>query len=394
MLWGSHASIAQAVGDRVLVLVFMRGGWDGLNVLVPYGDDAYYSLRPTIAVKPPAIGGDAAALDIDGFFGFHPAMQGIWRLYQDGWVAAMPAVHYAQSSRSHFVSQEVIESAYSPSGSTGWLARYFMASGGADLARALSFGVKPSFSLLGLPTPSPAFQDIGSLELARGGADYAMLADAMQKAYSWPASTTSPNSAGLLSIGSRLVPELESLTAIGKLSPENGANYPLSTFGRQLHQAASMIKKRAGLEVITLDYGGWDTHSNEGADVGGRMGSRLADFSAAVEAFFTDLGGAASRVVLLTATEFGRTAAENGSKGTDHGNASTWLAIGPQVRGGLHLGTGWPGLAPDRLVDGRALAHTIDFRSVYSNVLTQFLGASSVSGILPSFAPDGLSIIA
>lgn len=390
--WGSGVPSAHASSDRVLVLVFMRGGWDGLNVLVPHGEDIYYSLRPTIAVRPPSEGGDSAALDLDGFFGLHPAMSGIWNLYQDGWVAAMPAVHYANSSRSHFDSQDVIETAGSPVLQTGWLARYFWSSGGALPERALSFGTSSPASFKGLSNPVSAYGDLTNLVLATTLDDQRLFADTLEESYAWPANARNPNGSKLQAIGARLKSEEEALFAIGQQAAASGASYPQSSFGKQLAQAAALVKVRAGLEVITLNYGGWDTHSNEGPDRNGRMGSKLADFSAAVEAFFIDLGASASRVTLLTATEFGRTAAENGSKGTDHGNASTWLAIGPNVRGGIHLGSGWPGLTATQLVDGRALAHSVDFRSVYANVLTKFLGAGSTSGILPAFPPDGLDI--
>ncbi|AOF80891.1 hypothetical protein BSY238_410 [Methyloversatilis sp. RAC08] len=391
---GSGMPLAHAASDRVLVLVFMRGGWDGLNVVVPHGDDSYYALRPTIAVPAPATGGSSAALDLDGFFGFHSAMTDLWRLYQEGWVAVLPAVHYSNSSRSHFSGQDVIESATTPAVVNGWLARYIQAFGAGDSSRALSFGVKPPLSLMGLPSPASAYQDISGLNLASAATDQTLLSNLIQETYAWPAESRNPNGSALKTVGSNLVPELESLRSIGQAAAGGGAIYPSSVFGRQMRQAAALIKARSGLEIITVDCGGWDTHSNQGNDASGRMGRLLTDFSSTIGAFFQDLGGTASRVTVLTATEFGRTAAENGSLGTDHGDASAWLAMGPNVRGGLHLGSGWPGLGTDQLVDARALRHTVDFRSVYANVLSRFMGASGVGSVLSGYSGHEVDIIA
>lgn len=225
--------------------------------------------------------------------------------------------------------------------------------------------------------------------------DRSMLARVFARAYGAPSAAVDPNVAGLYKTGEKLLNELGDLQAVGQLPVDNGAMYPMGSFGRQLKQAASLIKARAGLKVVTLNMGGWDTHSNQGGgDPSARMSLLLREFSEGVQAFFTDLGVAATRVLMLTTTEFGRTAAENGSKGTDHGNASTWMAIGPNVRGGIHLKGRWPGLASSQLVDGRALAYDVDFRSVYSNVLSRFLGATNLSAVLPGFSGDGLDVVA
>ncbi|MGL6077169.1 DUF1501 domain-containing protein [Methyloversatilis discipulorum] len=395
-LCGGLSSFAHAApSQRVLVVVFMRGGWDGLNVIVPHGDDTYYGLRPNIAVRPPSDGDSAAALDLDGFFGMHPSMIALHNLYQGGQVAVMPCVHYSASSRSHFAGQDIIESASLLNHDSGWLARYLLQSGGTPLTKALSVSEQLPLSLTGLATPVSAYADLASLQLASSSSDRAMLADVISRSYAWTPPSNNPHGAALFNTGGRLLDELTGLQSVAQTLPANGAAYPMTAFGRQLRQTAALIRAREGLEVVTLNMGGWDTHSNQGGgDPAGRMSVLLKGFSDSVGAFFSDLGGDASRVLMLAVTEFGRTAAENGSRGTDHGNASTWLAIGPNVRGGIHLGTHWPGLTTTQLVDGRALAHTIDFRSVYGSVLSRFLGASNLSAILPEYSGSVLDIVA
>lgn len=386
---------AAATTDKVLVLVFMRGGWDGLNIAVPHGDDTYYSLRPNIAVRPPSSGNALAALDLDGFFGLHPSLSALHRMYGEGRVALMPAVHYAGATRSHFHGQDVIEAGSPTNQESGWLARYLIQDGGNPLPRVLSLTDQVPLSLLGLPTPASAFSDLGSLDLASSASDRALLADVVSRGYAWDVPADNPYSPALFGMGGRLLDELGSLHGISQLPEENGAVYPSSAFGRQLKQAAALIRNKVGLNVITLNLGGWDTHSSQGGgEADGRMARGLSDFSESVSAFFTDLGSSASRVLMLTSSEFGRTAAENGSKGTDHGNATVWMAIGPGVRGGIHLGGQWPGLTGTQLLDGRSLAHTMDFRSVYANVLSRHLGAASVASVFPGYAGATVDVVA
>ena len=393
----SWATAVQAAttNDKGLVLVFMRGGWDGLNIVVPHADDTYYTLRPNIAIRPPTSGHTASALDLDGFFGLHPSLSALHRMYGEGRVALMPAVHYAGASRSHFHGQDVIEAGSTTSQESGWLARYLIQEGGNPLPRVLSLTDQVPLSLLGLPTPASAFSDLGSLDLASSASDRAMLADVLTRGYGWDAPVDNPYSPSLYGMGKRLLDELGSLHGMSQQPEKNGAAYPLSAFGRQLKQAAGLIRNRIGLNVITLNLGGWDTHSSQGGgEPDGRMAKGLTDFSESVSAFFTDLGSDASRVMLLTSSEFGRTAAENGSKGTDHGSATVWMAIGPGVRGGIHLGGAWPGLTSTQLLDGRSLAHTMDFRSIYSHVLSRHLGATGATNIFPGYSGTPVDILA
>lgn len=378
-----NSSARAAMNGRVLVLIFMRGGWDGLNVVVPFGDDEYYRIRPTISVPPPSASG---ALNIDGFFGFHPELREVFDLYQSGWVSVMPAVHYPNSSRSHFSGQDNIESGAYMNDGSGWLGRYLRASVGDPWQRAISITDQSTFSLRGLSIPVPSYPDLSSLSYSGSSTESALMADTIARSYQWNSSSDNVLESRLREIGQRLSADLLSLQNISRQPVENGAVYPDSTFGKQLRQAAAVIKGKSEVELITLNCSGWDTHSDQGGSAStGRMPQLLRSFSKAVGAFFKDLGVAANRTLLLTSSEFGRTAVENGSKGTDHGNATVWLAMGPAVRGGVYLGGGWPGLDSSKLVEQRSLAHTLDFRSIYSEALSSFIGYQGLS-VFPGFS--------
>ena len=388
--------LARAAGNgRVLVVVFLRGGWDGLNVVVPYGEDAYHSLRPTIRIRQPSAGDAESALDLDGFFGLHPAMAAIHTLYQQGRVAVLPAVHYAGATRSHFEGQDILEDASTTPTTSGWLARYLSAtaSGGAS-QRALSLTPGVPRSLRG-PLPVAAYPDLGNLALASARKDQDMLGALMASEYARPASTANPSAETLHNTAIQLLADIEELQTVNNMPLEGGAVYPSTTFGRQLRQAAALVKAKPDLELITLNLGGWDTHRAEGAgQQSGQMALLLKQFSDSVGAFYQDLGASGNRVTLLAGSEFGRTAAENGSAGTDHGHATTWLVIGGGVRGGMYNGAGWPGLGPEQLQEGRYLAHSIDFRDVYSECLSRGLGLSNPGMVIPGYNLSGIGFMA
>lgn len=381
-----------AATGRTLVVVFLRGGCDGLNMLVPHGEDAYYKLRPTLGIARPSASNPLSTLDLDGFFGFHPSMSALHALYQNGWVAAMPAVHYPSGTLSHFVGQDTIENATAKASTTGWLGRYLATLASADKkAFALTAGVPRS--LLGSVAVS-AFADLRGLRLAVTPADQDLLATMMASEYNHTPIVGHPYDAKLRTAGQQLQIDIAELQDADAMSPANGAIYPSTPFGRQMRQAASLIKTRPGTELIALDLGGWDTHRAQGGgQPTGTQSKLLSQLSDATAAFYMDLGSAASGVLLLAATEFGRTAAENSSGGTDHGNASTWLAVGPMVKGGVHMVSGWPGLAPAQLNRGRYLAQSTDYRDIYGEILTRHLGALNPSSLLAGYAPQTVGLL-
>jgi uncharacterized protein (DUF1501 family) len=390
---GYSGAVRAAGSGRVLVVVFLRGGWDGLNVAVPYGDDVYHTLRPGIRIPSPAAGDATSALDLDGFFGFHPAMTALHRLYLEGRVAVLPAVHYPGASRSHFEGQDILEDAALTSVASGWLARYLAASPAQGGRRALSLTSGLPRSLSGASSVA-AYSDL-AMYLATTSKERTMLSGLMAQEYARPPAPANPSADSLNKAGLLLLQDIDDLQAVNALPVEGGAVYPQTTFGRQMRQAAGLVKAKPDLEVITLDLGSWDTHRGQGGGAAsGAMSRLLAQFSDAVGAFFQDIGAHGGRVTLLAGSEFGRTAAENGSGGTDHGHATTWLAVGGAARGGIHVGSGWPGLAPEQLHEGRYLAHSIDFRDVYGECLTRVLGLANAGTVITGHSPQYVGFLA
>jgi len=173
--------------------------------------------------------------------------------------------------------------------------------------------------------------------------------------------------------------------------PRNGAEYPRSQFGQRLREIAQLIKADVGVEVAFADVGGWDTHVNQGGATG-QLAARLDDFAKAIRALVTDLGERMADVVILTMSEFGRTARQNGNGGTDHGHAGCLFVIGGSVKGGKVHGK-WPGLEPEQLNEGRDLALTTDFRSVFGEVVRKHLGATALDRVFPGFSPNELGLL-
>ena len=374
---------ARAATDKTLVVIFQRGGCDGLNVVVPYGDPEYYNLRPTIAVPPPGGSGSRPALALDNFFGLHPSLARLHDIFQDHKLAVMPAVHYPDGNRSHFDSEIIIESGARNKLYDGWLSRHLVSTPQESVPlRAVGFGNEMPHSLRGEASVS-SFNDMGDFSF--GGDSHAnAFRDRLRLIYGQETTSGQINRRRIHRQGNILFDNLDFLDSLdpGGYEPENGAEYPNSTYGRQLQQTALLIKENVGLETAALSLGGWDTHSNQGGSQEGSYHSRrLQEFADGIGALYTDLGALMDNVVVLTMTEFGRTARENGSRGTDHGNASAWFAVGGAVKGGIY--GAWPGLNPENLYRGRYLAQTIDFRDVMAEVVSLHLGNQSLEEVFP-----------
>jgi uncharacterized protein (DUF1501 family) len=357
---------AYAANGKTLIVIFQRGGCDGLNTVVPYGEDEYYNLRPEIAIAAPN-SNSASALDLDGFFGLHPAMSGLHDIFQQGNLAILPTVHYSNANRSHFSSQDLIESgAPNQNLNDGWLNRYLSSSQQDSKLRAMSFG-SLSHSLQG-SHPVPTVNNLASLNVNVTRSQQHSLRNIFTQ------SVNNDDKARFLlhkhsSLALENLSNLKDFTTTNYIS-ENGANYPDTLYGQQLKDIAQLIKTGVGLEIATVSSNGWDHHANQGGAQGDQA-TKLMDFSSGIEALYKDLGALMSDVTILTISEFGRTAKQNASLGTDHGNASSWFVIGEQINGGIY--GEWPGLLPDQLYQGRYLTHTIDFTDVYAELLSKNL---------------------
>ncbi len=386
----SILGLAQESTAKALVVIFQRGGCDGVNTIIPYGDDEYYNLRPGISIAPP----DSAqgALDLvdptgnqNGLFGMHPALAPLHNIYQQGTVAVLPAVHYDNASRSHFDGQNYIESGSSMRLPDGWLNRYMATTQNGTFLRGVGFGSSTPHSLRG-EVPVSTFSDLNSFVFSDSE-----LTSKLENVYSQTGSAPESYHSMLLEKGDLMLKNLNTLSQIDTENyfPENGAVYPSSSYGTQLRQTAQLIKENVGLEVATVSIGGYDNHSNQGGATGSQA-NRHEDFAAGIAALYNDLGSKMDDVLILTMSEFGRTAKENASGGSDHGNAAAYFVIGNKVNGGVY--GDWPGLQESNLYRGRYLAHNIDFRNVMGEVVDRhFQQAGSIPSVLPnhSYQPTG-----
>ncbi len=366
----------------ILVVIYLRGGQDPLNVVVPYKDENYYKIRPTIAIPAGKTEGEASVLPLDKKFGLHPALAPLVPLFKSKRFAPILAVGSPHPTRSHFDAQDFMEYA-APGIRTirqGWLNRYLEATanrnGKDSELRALAFqGLLPR-SLRG---PYPV--------LAAGGrsADAKVL-DLFGELYGEGedagAMGGDPGAGGMrkredetdkvLETGRATVTTLRRLQEVLAKAPPSRVRYPRGVLGSKLEGIARVIRAGVPLEVACADWNGWDHHAREGG-LDGTMNRMLTELGGSLRAFLEDLGPHADRTLVLTMTEFGRTARENGNTGTDHGHAGLMLAVGGKIKGGRILGK-WPGLDEKSLYQGRDLAVTTDFRDVFAEVLRKHMG--------------------
>ncbi|HKO04502.1 MAG TPA: DUF1501 domain-containing protein [Candidatus Acidoferrales bacterium] len=375
---------AAAPSKKVLVVIFQRGAMDGLNAVVPYGERSYYAMRPSIAIPAPN-GGQNGALDLDGFFGLHPSLEPLAPLFRNKQLAIVHAAGSPDNSRSHFDAQDYMESGTPGVKSTedGWLNRYLQKQPeeSATPFRAVAMGqqmprtLRGSVSALAIPDIKQ-FQVLAPVAMsgAMEGGFEALYAQTVDQA--------------LHGTGQETFEAVQMLKKVrdSLYIPENGADYPKGKFGQTLQQVAQLIKADIGVEVAFVDIGGWDHHVNEGG-VQGQLGNILREFGGTLAAFHTDLGAKIADVTVVTMSEFGRTAAENGNRGTDHGHANCMFAFGGDVRGGRVYGK-WPGLDRAHLYEGRDLAVTTDFRTVLGEVVSRHLGSTDMSFVFPGFRYD------
>ncbi len=378
--FANAADVKNVYGKKkVLVTIFQRGAVDGLNMVVPHGESEYYNLRRNIAIPvPEKIGG---AIDLDGFFGLHPSLKPLEKFWQSKQLAVIHSAGSPENTRSHFDAQDYMESGTPGFKGTrdGWLNRAMQNTAGKDDSpfRAVSMTQALPRSLYGR-APSVAMTNLADFAI-KAGIYTQNLKGGFEGVYQQNVKDS------LSETGKETFEAVNYLKQANpsQYKPENGAVYPNSQLGRSLMQIAQLIKASVGLEVAFAETGGWDTHTNQGGSRG-QLANLLRDFGASIAAFGTDLGKRMDDVVLITMSEFGRTARENGSRGTDHGHANAMLVLGNSVRGGKVYGE-WKGLKPDQLNEGRDLALTTDFRAIFAEAAYKHMGSIDLAKLFPKY---------
>lgn len=368
------AETTAAARKKRLVVVFQRGAADGLNIVVPHGESAYYSMRPSIAIPQQAV------LDLDGFFGLHPAMSPLVPLFQQKHLAIVHAAGSPDVTRSHFDAQDYMESGTPGVKSTddGWLNRCVHSLPDDKPSPFRAVALTPNLPrILSGAEPAVALNNVNDFGVGGRNPAVQPLANTFEAMYD------SSVDAVLHGTGQETFDAVKMLKAADprRYTPAPGADYPRGRFGAGLRQTAQLLKADLGVEVAFTDIGGWDHHVNEG-NTQGQLANLLRDFSGSLAAFWTDLGDLAGDTVVITMSEFGRTARENGNRGTDHGHANVMFVMGGPVKGGKVYGR-WPGLAPEQLNEGRDLALTTDFRRVLGEAVYQHLGNRQLDAVFP-----------
>ncbi len=367
---GQGSQRSQSSRRKILVVLFQRGAADGLNIIVPHGDPNYRSLRPTIAVPGP--GAQNGVVDLDGHFGLNPGLSPLKNLWDQQMFAVVEATGSPDSGRSHFESQAYMESGTSGMKTEdGWLNRAMRtAAVPASAFRLVSMGPQLPLTLRG-DAMATSVGALGGLQVGNG---VSKIFERMYRASDDPALNTVSGEAFAM------LRRVEKITADTN-KPANGAQYGIGEVGLGLFQIARMIQSDLGVEAAFVDIGGWDHHTNES----GSLQPLLNSLATACVAFCRDLGDRMNDIVMVTMSEFGRTAFENGNGGTDHGHGNLMMLIGGPVRGGKVYGE-WPGLAPDQLFQKRDLAVTTDYRDVLGGILTKHMGVESLDNVFPNYA--------
>jgi uncharacterized protein (DUF1501 family) len=366
-------------GD-ILVVVFQRGGMDGLNAVIPHGDADYYHYRSSLAIPEPEDGSEQTGIDLDGFFGLHPSLRPLKDLWDEKTLAIVHAVGSPDPTHSHFDAMDYMERGTPGDKAipTGWIGRHLQTAPWQNESpfRAIGMGGVMQAALRG-PVPITTLKSIADFHLQ---GDSSRLDDLRQRLES------------LYRLGSSLdadaaetfnAEELLGKIDIANYSPSAGAEYPDTEFGMAMKQVAQIAKAEIGLEVACVDIGGWDTHNQEGG-LDGELPTLLAEFSSGLVSLYHDLGDRAKRVTVVTMSEFGRRVKENGSSGTDHGHGNCMFVLGGGVNGGKVYGE-WPGLTPEKLYGPGDLDIKTDYRDVLGEVVQKRLKNPGLTEIFPNY---------
>jgi len=373
----AFGAVEPGARNKRLVVIFQRGAADGLNIVIPHGEPQYYAMRPSINIPRKAV------LDLDGFFGLHPALASFQPLWQQRHLAIVHAAGSPDATRSHFDAQDFMESGTPGVKITddGWLNRSLHAmppSSPKSAFRAIALG--PSLPrILSGAEPAVAMNNINDFSIGGRNAKGSPAATAFEAMYDHSVDSV------LHGTGEETFDAVKMLKAAdpSKYTALPGANYPRGRFGDSLRQLAQLVKANLGVQVAFADIGGWDHHVNEGSTEG-QIANVLSEFSQSIAAFWTDLGDLGEDTVVVTMSEFGRTARENGNRGTDHGHANVMFVLGGPVKGGRVYGR-WPGLDQSQLYEGRDLALTTDFRQVIGEAVARHMGNKNLANVFPGF---------
>jgi uncharacterized protein (DUF1501 family) len=387
--WMPRLSFARnGVQGDVMVCVFLRGGADGLNVIVPHGDNDYYAARPTLAIaRPDDSSADAGrrSLDLDGFFGLHPALSPLHPIFKGGGMAAVHATGSPDPTRSHFDAMSYMELGTPGSFaiSSGWLGRHLntMQNGNNSPVRAVGWTNALQTSLRGAVS-SIALKSIVDYHLQGREEAAEALLNSLNALY-----VAAPEELDLAARQTQEVLRLVAKIDINNYQPANGVQYQENDFHLALKQTAALIKADVGMEVSAIDLGGWDTHLNQDDD----LAENLSTLASGLAAFHADMGVAMAGVTVVVMSEFGRRVQENASKGTDHGHGNAMLVMGGNVINKPVLAK-WPGLNPDQL-DRGDLSITIDYRDVLAEVLAKRVGNPDLAAVFPEFSPTMPGVI-
>lgn len=367
-------------GDT-LVVVFLRGAADVLNMVVPYGEEAYYQLRPSLGIPHPddtKTKKEERALDLDGFFGFHPSMRALLDAWRSEQLAIIHACGAPDESRSHFKAMELMERGVEDERgpASGWIGRHLatLNTGNSSPLRAVGMGTRPQRSLSG-SVPVSALRSIADFHLGGDSRALQQMCAALNTVYQDDV------------LGQDTLAIMDTLETLDPLTyiPSRAAKYPDSEFGLALKQTAMLIKAEVGLEVSAIDVGGWDTHFAQGASTG-QMPNLMKDLADGLAEFHADMLDHMHQLTTVTMSEFGRRASENGSLGTDHGHGSMMMVLGGNVNGGKVHGE-WPGMAEGQLIGPGDLAVTTDYRDVLSEILSKRLNNPATDEIFPEYKP-------
>ncbi|HLK64685.1 MAG TPA: DUF1501 domain-containing protein [Bryobacteraceae bacterium] len=378
--WLARAAEGARGKRKILVAIFQRGAADSLNVVIPFSEKRYYELRPNIGIPGPGgQRGDTAgpngpnAIDLDGQFGLHPQLEPLKALWDKKQLAIVEATGSPDPTRSHFDAQDYMESGTpGKTAGDGWLNRALPPVGPqTSPLRAIAMGSQLPRTLRG-DRPAIAVNDMQTFQV--GSEDTASILETMY--------SNSPD-LRLEKTGKDAFAAMKMIKQItqGPYNPGGNAQYfQGGELGRNLQQVARLIKADVGVEAAFAEVGGWDHHGNEPA----QLTNLLRQFGLALSAFAQDMGDRMEDIVLVTMSEFGRTAQENGDNGTDHGHGGLMMVLGGPVRGGKVYGR-WPGLAHEQLYEGRDLAVTTDFRAVLGELVTGHLAQSDIGQVFPGF---------